>query len=132
MYATDGDDLLGGSDLDFCLFNFIKDRIATDAGFHLLSKDELEKSSQQEPNTQERSDKLCTSANVRNQAEDIKKRLSSNTTAHFRCEIPTSDTMSAPTTVYFDITRTQFESSCAPLFERGMLPVQRLLSELGV
>lgn len=27
MYATDGDDILGGSDFDLCLYDIIKDKV---------------------------------------------------------------------------------------------------------
>lgn len=32
MYATDGDDSLGGSDIDLCMFKILKDRILEVSG----------------------------------------------------------------------------------------------------
>ena len=144
MYATDGDDMLGGSDLDFCLFNLIKDRIFNATGYQLPAKDggfdaTVTRNQEDFNKKQQHPTLLCTNANTRTQTEDIKKRLSYEQSVVFHCEIPPPpssspaaiDAHASNTPVDFAVSRTDFEEGCESLFARGMAPVERLLLELG-
>ena len=104
VYATDGDETLGGSDLDVCLYNIIQQRLMK---LHTA----------------------CASATVRVIAEDIKKELSFSSSAYFSCQ-PTNGPASQSGNVSFEVTRIDFEIGCTDLFSRALLPVDRLLSEL--
>ena len=59
-------------------------------------------------------------------AEEVKKKLSGAEKAPFSC---LSD---AKGLIKFDVSRRDFEEGCKHLFEAGMLPVTRLLEELGM
>jgi molecular chaperone DnaK (HSP70) len=125
VYATDGDDMLGGSDLDFCLDKHLTHKVEA------VSKESMHT----EPPPKETVDaahipvdQYCTGANIRSMAESIKKQLSSIDTTTFRCVDPVED---GHKKIEFEITRHDFESQCSHLFERALVPVTRLLSELG-
>ena len=123
VYATDGDDLLGGSDFDLCLYDLLKTRIEKETGFSI----ELQTLTNVQRDTS--ASLYCTAASVHTMAEDLKKILSSRNSSTFTCDLPLSHTHQK---VEFEVTREEFESTCRPLFERGLLPVTRLLQELGM
>eukprot|EP01035_Chromulina_nebulosa_P018301 gene18301-23985_t len=91
VYATDGDDSLGGSDLDMCLSD------------------------------------VCVRSSIRHKAEEIKKKLTYANEAVFTCQL--IDTLAIVTST---ISVDDFTSNCDHLFQRGLLPVTRLLNELGM
>lgn len=75
----------------------------------------------------------CVTASIRQQAEQLKKDLSTSDRVPFHCihkkEI---DDKSPPSTVSFIVSKEDFHSTCAHLFERGLVPVRRLLTDLGM
>lgn len=75
----------------------------------------------------------CTSGVVHSKAEEIKKQLSSRQSARFNCTlIPNEAAVGGDATLQFEIDRAaDFEEGCSDLFARAMLPVHRLLDELG-
>lgn len=62
---------------------------------------------------------------MRTKAELVKKELSSEVSTKFTCKMPSSGKL-----ISFDVSRNSFETGCGELFERGMVPVIRLLSDL--
>ena len=79
VYATDGDDSLGGSDLDLCLLRLIKDRIQArtpptpSAAAAAAAEGPIDY------------DEQCSQASLRTKAEDIKKQLTYADSAPFSC-----------------------------------------------
>jgi molecular chaperone DnaK (HSP70) len=122
VYATDGDDMLGGSDLDFCLFNHLKEKV--EGLSHEAMHFEVPSVSDSAP-----LDQLCFSSNIRNMAENIKKQLSSTSSVEFRCFVARNGPSELVT---FNVTRMDFETTCSTLFDRALLPVTRLLTDLGI
>ena len=133
VYATDGDETLGGSDLDTCLFHIIKGRVEAELGEPLAMKVEgggsksSSSSSSRGSSDASESDELCASAAIRTKAENAKKQLSSAASTPFACTAPVSGRRIA-----FDLTRSDFENGCSALFARGLLPVTRLLTDLDM
>eukprot|EP01032_Pedospumella_encystans_P010740 gene10740-12528_t len=116
VYATDGDDTLGGSDIDLCLFKTLKDRILEKSNVDITTL---------EPTVTD-SASSCTSAAVHTMAEEIKKQLTYNETVPFNCIMPQTQTV-----VQFDVSRAgDLEQGCKGLFDKAMLPVTRLLDSL--
>ena len=111
VYATDGDEMLGGSDFDMC----IADHLSTKLKVRGVSL----------PDFVQNGEELCTSTNVRVKAENVKKGLSYSDKATFRC-------VSGGETIIFEISRGEFSEVCKHLFDAGMTPVMRLLTELGM
>jgi molecular chaperone DnaK (HSP70) len=120
VYATDGDETLGGSDMDMCLAGVFSERLKS-MGVPLI-----------DDNTSadgDDCDESCSSATIRVKAEQAKKELSSKTTANFQCS---SGSNGDKKVVELTISRADFERECNHLFDAGMLPVTRLLDELGM
>jgi len=110
VYATDGDEMLGGSDLDVCLFNMLRRKVAEQ---------------QQQLN--------CDSTFLRVLAEQIKKDLSAKEQVQFSCPDRSSSSINNDTNeIRFHVSRSDFETECSSLFERAMTPVTRLLNELDM
>jgi len=131
VYATDGDETLGGSDLDMCLYDLIRHNLEAQSGHsvQLHSLSEMDKSVTNSD--------LCLSANVRAMAEQVKKELSSAMTTEFSCRVPSEDKHNTGAAfgetaeyIRIPISRSDFEVGCKPLFDRSMIPVIRLLGEL--
>lgn len=83
---------------------------------------------------------MCVTASIRQQAEQIKKDLSSKSEVTFSCVMTsTSDSNYKATTpwanggllVEFPVTLSEFHQVCDGLFQRSLLPVHRLLNDLG-
>ena len=129
VYATDGDETLGGSDLDTCLFDIIKSRVEIETGEPLVMKQQntqtIGSTKKTDKDAAKHSDEYCTSAAIRTKAESAKKQLSSVESTPFSCIDPKNDKL-----VQFEITRQDFEVGCKVLFDRGLEPVVRLLKEL--
>ena len=159
VYATDGDDMLGGSDLDLCLYNVVKSKVEIHIKNHVQGLSDYFKSHQKTENNNKNTKlkstesnldnidtnidmrELCISNNLRNKAESIKKQLTYNATVTSSCVYPTKDLQ--PSSSYintnnkesiseisFTVTINEFETECKPLFDRAMLPVYRLLKDL--
>lgn len=163
VYATDGDDDLGGSDFDMCLRDALLAKIdspshdshiprychVTDTLLAQLtstkSTDEVARFLNNSLGTSFAD--LCSAPTIRQKSEDIKKALTWNSSVNFSCDALLHDgggsdgdgdgdgSVSAGMRVQklsFPVTREFFESSCAGLFARGLVPVTRLLDELGM
>ena len=136
VYATDGDDNLGGSDLDMCMSDMLSKRIEQDShskGASIIATD----SAVAQFGLRLGDVDYCTSSTIRVRAEQIKIFLSQHTSASFSCNLilPASverNTSIETSTRAFEVSRKEFLSTCQPLFARGMLPVTRLLDELGM
>ena len=83
--------------------------------------------------SEERLDSLCLTTSLRNQAERAKKALSAADTVDLTCDQPTTDSRKVETveTVRYSVSKAEFEGSCDHLFQRALLPVTRLLDDLG-
>lgn len=119
VYATDGDETLGGSDMDLCLYRIIKNRITTLSDVIIADHSTSATSSSS-------NDNACEGPAIHKQAEAIKKQLTSSEEAEFICQLPDNGSVS------FTVTRQDFEDGCSDLFQRSMLPVTRLLDSLGM
>lgn len=82
----------------------------------------------------------CSTALVHTAAEAIKKQLTYNDSVDFRCTLtPTQqqllhssgDTATTNATVQVTVSKADFEHACSALFDRGLAPVVRLLSDLS-
>lgn len=129
VYATDGDESLGGSDLDLCMYDLLRERAEAQSGeaLKLHSLSEMEKGVHQGD--------ICVAANVRAMAEQLKKDLSNDTSVQFSCRLPDSTPAgqkAESSHVNFTVTREDFETSCKDLFDRAMTPVDRLIHDLGM
>jgi molecular chaperone DnaK (HSP70) len=150
VYATDGDELLGGSDFDACLSDIIMRKIIHSVGrmIDLGGFEDAERQCDEELGREPRkaaseAHERCSPSRIRMHAERVKIELSSNATSQFSCEVPRdvpctkeeASSQSGAATgqlVSGEVSRQEFLSHCRPLFNRGMAPVQRLLSDLGM
>ena len=117
VYATDGDDMLGGSDFDICVNHYLNRQIEN----IIVNNLDI-------PKGTGITNAMCDDQSfIRKGAEELKKQLSFSETAIFQC-------FSKSTEKYIDIkvTRSEFEVACADIFERAMVPVERLLVDLGM
>lgn len=164
VYATDGDDSLGGSDFDICVEELLHNKLCVQGEEEMVedSTEEID-ADQDEDIVNEvvasvKSDRmvgggrlsevsaLCSAAERRKLAEQVKKQLSSSDEVIVRC-IDTPEGMAAmraqectsiPTQsnrTLFSVHRQEFESSwpsCSALFDRAILPLSRLLDGLGM
>jgi molecular chaperone DnaK (HSP70) len=146
VYATDGDETLGGSDFDICLSNTIQERIES-----VTSKKISHTHVQTDAFSQGMVKDLCTLSTIRIKAEEIKKQLTYNDHVEFNCHLPepaedsTLAVSSSPQAtsvsgspssiplgpVAFTVSKAEdFEKGCQHLFQRALLPVTRLLDGL--
>jgi molecular chaperone DnaK (HSP70) len=123
VYATDGDDALGGSDLDLCMYGIVKAKVESQLGSAVktLAEADLREGGRGR-------NELCLTSSLRNLAEDVKKKLTYADSVDASCYRP-GDAEAAPIT--FSVSREEFESGCDALFQQSMLPVTRLLGDLG-
>uniref|UniRef100_A0A7S0SSX6 Uncharacterized protein n=1 Tax=Chromulina nebulosa TaxID=96789 RepID=A0A7S0SSX6_9STRA len=121
VYATDGDDSLGGSDFDMCLYDLLVNKVYSETGQQAHSADEITL-----PDGIQMSD-VCVRSSIRHKAEEIKKKLTYANEAVFTCQL-----LDTQKTVTSTISVDDFTSTCDHLFQRGLLPVTRLLTELGM
>lgn len=126
VYATDGDETLGGSDLDLCLFKQLKHRLeehvaAGDGHSSTEGQSSIQAGEVAEEN-------ICNSNSfLLQQAEQIKKALTYQQHVPFRCFMPERRQWME---LVMDRQR-DFESACHELFDRSIQPVKRLLLDLG-
>ena len=89
VYATDGDDTLGGSDIDLCLFKILKEKIYTTTNIDINTVCPLSQETGvdciQDP---AKSAQMCTAAAVHTMAEEIKKKLTTMEKVVFTCLLP--------------------------------------------
>eukprot|EP01041_Mallomonas_annulata_P002866 gene2866-5630_t len=115
-----------------CLYEIIKAKIENESG-HKVQLHSLSEMNKAVVNSD-----LCLSANIRSMAEEIKKELSSKQETIFSCRVTLEDAGTIATTgghdqfITFPIKRLDFEVGCSALFERSMVPVRRLLTELAM
>lgn len=148
VYATDGDDDLGGSDFDQCLAEALSAMVSTGSDVDEVTTDRVS-SHQTDMSLAQLSEgksesqisdllsnqldtsfaNLCSSATIRQKSEEIKKQLTWNTSVTFACDalISSADGETLPSIrvekVSFQVTKTFFESTCEALFARSLLPV---------
>lgn len=127
---------MGGSDIDLCLFKILKDRIFQATGVDIATTTVSPQSGADCQQDAAASANLCTAAAVHTMAEDVKKALTYHSEVPFNCTMPstskTAGAAYAPKSVSFMVRREEdLEQGCGALFERSMLPVQRLLDTLG-
>lgn len=116
VYATDGDDTLGGSDFDVCLAENIKKKMEEHKPYKGISNLSNNKKIS-----------LCDSSSIHQEAENIKKLFSKSEKVTFSCKNEKIDEYYS-----FDLSRDEsFYEGCSYLFDRTLLPVKRLLTELG-
>ena len=125
VYATDGDSSLGGSDFDMSLYAYIKRRIYEESG----GKVSLDYSSSNYHRGKDADGSAipCLASNIREEAESIKKKLTTKEAVQFQCTDENDDSQNI---VSFTVTREDFERSCDHLFKRSLLPIHRLLDDL--
>lgn len=126
VYATDGDETLGGSDLDMCLYDIVKEKVEKISGEQLVLRPVGIDSSSNSTN----SDLVCATASVRTMSEEIKKLLSYTDSATFKCDLLNNS--QNPREISFEVTKNDFEGGCSVLFERALAPVIRLLGDLDM
>ena len=133
VYATDGDNFLGGSDFDMCLHDHIRSRVfeQTDGAVWL---DSLNSTNLGHGNPSEELSKDsvlgCNSAAIRKDIENLKKQLSMEFIVTFQCVYDHGK--SNKHIISLDVSRTDFEMSCEHLFNRSLIPVNRILDDLGM
>lgn len=123
VYATDGDDALGGSDLDLCMYGIVKAKVESHLGSTVktLADANLREGGRSR-------DELCLTSSLRNVAEEVKKKLTYVDSVDASCYPPGDDDTAI---IKFSVSREEFETGCDGLFQRSMLPVTRLLGDLG-
>ena len=121
MYATDGDESLGGSDFDICVAQIIDHKLK--AASFLDEKDN-------QPLKGIQSDDIihdvCISSDHRMLAESVKKALSSKSSVGIQCNNPSPKAKN----VHFQISIEEFHQECNYLFEKSLVSVNRLLNSL--
>jgi len=98
VIGTDGDSNLGGSDFDKCMVRIISNE--KNGGLD-----------------------QCSESKMRKIAEDAKKELSSRDSMIVSC----GDGIHLSSLQKMEVTRLTFEKECDELFQRGIVPVERLL-----
>ena len=153
VYATDGDEGLGGSDFDLCLYSHLLRRLEREHGFVPPAKSAeaaagaggSKGGSPAAAGAQAgQRDHLCSHSALQQKAEQLKKDLSAAESATVSCSIPAPGSGSGsgsgsgaaaeqqPKQVQLQVTRDEFHSTCQGLFDRGLAPVTRLLAELDM
>jgi molecular chaperone DnaK (HSP70) len=137
VYATDGDETLGGSDIDLCLFQQLRQAIL----------DQWETTSDSDSSSVKEVED-CSVAVLLQQAEAIKRSLTSRDQAAFTCrltdpkqllsshhknEIEQTFDIHSSRVLTVALSRVDhLEHGCRELFDRALLPVQRLLEQLNM
>jgi molecular chaperone DnaK (HSP70) len=119
VYATDGDETLGGSDFDLCLLHRLEKAVEEQTGQFPLAVDprNVDKNLAVD---------VCSVARLHVAAERIKCALTSVDTVPYSCQLDGK-------VVKIDIEKEKdFEEGCNYLFDRAMAPVHRLLSDLSM
>ena len=130
VYATDGDDSLGGGDFDLALARHLQAEVEAAAGRALLPA----ATTVAEAGLGEGEDaQLCSWPRLRLAAEEAKRALSSAPSATVRCSMGSLGVQTgAAGSIAVVVSRARFEAVVGPLLARSLLPVTRLLGELGM
>jgi len=122
VYATDGDDTLGGSDFDHCLAQRLRHLVETRTG---------RKVPQHVPHYLNHYPDYCSMPVLQVKAEHAKKALSQADSVTVTCVLygTPEEVQGEVVTVVLERER-DFEVQCGPLFDRALLPVSRLLDGL--
>lgn len=126
VYSTDGDDMLGGSDFDLCLYDTLRKKIEVEGDF-LLSEHGSKNTSADPMKSALVDVHTCTQENVLLLAEEVKIALSSTPAVNASCLDPEDGHV-----VTVSVSKKEFESACDHLFQRGLLPVHRQLDSLSM
>lgn len=123
VYATDGDETLGGSDFDLCLAKHIRSKVEAIMGKPIISSESVV------VDGSVNEDELCILPSIHSKAEEIKKRLTYSDETTFSCIWPDSNKEK----VTFHVSKqVDFEDQCNYLFERSLAPIDRLLTDLNM
>lgn len=135
VYATDGDDSLGGSDFDICLEHLIIDKLnMRDKSGRGLVDATLDSISTKMKMKLVLKVSKCRA--LRSIAEQIKKNLSKYTVVELQCDSVEHEAYEHQGTkkhVTISISRLEFEQEytpCTDLFDRSLAPLARLLEDL--
>jgi molecular chaperone DnaK (HSP70) len=152
VIGSSGDGHLGGEDFDHCLLRYIVAQLARDHGVQ-VTPDEAEgaaaegaaaegagvRKGKAAPAAPPKHDGDCTWSYLKHQAEKVKialDRPGADTTASWSCKLHSQrrSTQQAAAAggasarlVYGSVSRGAFESTCAALFERVLVPVREAL-----
>ena len=108
---------MGGSDFDICLSTMLQGKVEAAAGKTLVDL----------PIQGDFAEDICMPSSIRIQAEKIKKALTYEDAVDFKCFM---ESMSGQE-IKFSVSKLEdFEQGCGHLFERAMVPVERLLDDL--
>jgi molecular chaperone DnaK (HSP70) len=91
VYATDGDETLGGSDFDLCLAKNFKKKVESLSGEVVVnehSNHQLDQLKKEMKGTIVQEDELCIFPSIHTKAEEIKKSLTYEDEAKFSCILP--------------------------------------------
>lgn len=124
VYATDGDETLGGSDFDLCLLHRLESVVHVQTGQHPLVVDDpvgAKKTALQSSDVE-----VCSVPRLHVAAERIKCALTSSESVPFQCQLD------GQVVTYHVDKEADFEVGCGYLFDRAMAPVHRLLEELNM
>lgn len=139
VYATDGDESLGGSDFDICAEKIVESKInySRNAAVAAVANGSVADSTgitatisvTEGSEVPELLRFSCAPNDYTKLAEAVKKILSSSHSVEVQCvDVDGSDSMA----ISFIVSRDEFLSSCGELFERAMIPVNRLLTDLDM
>lgn len=121
VYATDGDESLGGSDYDICTERLVQSKLARSAVNHAQEEEESAAALRFS----------CDPNDATKLAEAVKKLLSTNSSVEVQCTGGRQhDKHDQHARVV--VRRSEFEVACGELFERAMVPVTRLLDDLDM
>lgn len=123
VYATDGDETLGGSDLDLCLLHRLESVVHVQTGKHPLITDPVDN---QTTSPGGRDVEVCSVPRLHVAAERIKCALTSSDSVPFQCQLD------GQVVTYNVDKEADFEVGCKYLFDRAMAPVHRLLEDLNM
>lgn len=122
VYATDGDETLGGSDFDLCLLHRLESVVHVQTGKHPLITDPVDTKKQ----TTHSDVEVCSVPRLHVAAERIKCALTTSDSVPFHCQLDGQ-------LVTYNVDKEEdFEVGCGYLFDRAMAPVHRLLEELNM
>ena len=127
VYATDGDESLGGSDFDLCLYSHLLARLKKEHNFS-PPRAAAQSTGHSGPSTN-----LCSHSALQQKAEQLKKDLSSLNKTTVACQpfdVVGESAVARGKLAEMDVTVEEFHTTCQGLFDRGLAPVTRLLAEL--
>ncbi|DBA05293.1 TPA: hypothetical protein N0F65_007455 [Lagenidium giganteum] len=125
---TLGDNNLGGEDVDAVLTTHLAQHVEKKLGVKLVSSSS-EIAERDSERVEDPTELPCTLAGLRRAAELLKRQLSSHLQASTTC-IPQSgkNGQRSADAITLSFTREEFETLCAPLLQRTLIPVQEILS----